>query len=520
MGTTDKSLPAGAASLPDAGIAGRLRAGLRAYSWDLTIVLVFLAIVFLFYADRVAFEFSTDEGINLMKAALVNDGHPLYDQIWSDQPPLFTYAIAAALKVFPFKVGAARSVVLVFSLVLLLSAYHFVELAWGRLQALAGVALIFLSPLYLVLSNAVMVGLPAIAFAMLSLLLLGKWHQERRWGWLAFSALVLGLSVLTKLFTGFLAPIFCLGLLASGYRREQEKRWLQVLAPTFAWGAIFTVFTLGLVFILVGPGNLAQLIEPHLAAARLTFFQENFPYEQINWHLLQAWPFMALALVGALLVAQSRRWLMLYPLAWAVSAYLLLLQHTPVWDHQQLLVTVPAALLGGLAVHQAIAVLLGIVQTNFDASRSGLLKAATVIALFALVFTLRVPDPFKRLNPLPSITVEEDDLGLGNVKDKFLTKMIKYAPETSWAVTDLPMYAFRARLLVPPELAVFSSKRLETGNLTEARIIAVIRQYQPEQVMLGRFQYPLVERYVAQRYRLIYFKDDQIKLYIRRDVGL
>lgn len=517
METTDKRITAGA--LPEAGTAQRLGAWLSQYFWDLAIVLVFLAVVFLFYPDRVAFEFSTDEGINLMKAALVNDGYALYDQIWSDQPPLLTYLLSAVQALFPFKVGAGRGLVLAFSVLLLLSAYHFVELAWGRKQALAAVVLIFLSPLYLVLSNAVMVGLPAIAFAMLSLFLLGKWHRERRWLWLALSALVMGLSVLIKLFTGFLAPIFALGLLAYEYQRTVGKRWLQILAPAVIWGGIFSLITLGSLLILVGSGNLAQLVEPHLSATRVALFQDDFLFD-INWHLKQAWPFVGLALVGGLLVVQSRRWLMLYPVAWALSAYLLLTRHTPVWDHQQLLVTIPAVLIGGVAVHQAAAVLLGIVRTTFDASRSGLLKAATVIALFTLVFTFRVPDPFKHLSLAPSVEIEEEDLGLGNVKERFLTKMIKYAPETNWVVTDLPMYAFRARLLVPPELAVFSSKRLETGNLTEAEIIAVIRKYQPEQVMLGRFQYPLVERYVAQGYRLIYFKDDQMKLYIRQDVGL
>ena len=518
METTDKSIPAGAASLPEAGIANRLRAWLRNYSWDLAIVLVFLAIVFFFYPDRVAFEFSTDEGINLMKAALVNDGYPLYDQIWSDQPPLFTYIIAAVLKVFMFKVGTARGVVLAFSILLLLSAFHFVELAWGRKQALAAVALIFFSPLYLVLSNSVMVGLPAIAFAMLALFLLAKWHRDRRWAWLILSAVVLSLSMLTKLFTGFLAPIFVVGLLVSEYRQRSDRRWLPVLAPSLVWGTIFSVLTLGLALVLVGPGNLAQLVEPHLSATRVVIFQNDFLFD-INWQLKQAWPFVALAVVGVLVTVQARHWLMLYPLAWAVTAYLLLTQHTPVWDHQQLLVTVPAAMLGGVAAYQGIAILAQIAGATFDTSRSGLLKAATVIALFTLLFTFRTPDPFKHLSPTPSIPIGEGDLGLGNVKDKFLTKVIKYAPETNWVVTDLPMYAFRARLLVPPELAVFSSKRLETGNLTEAQIIDAIRQYKPEQVLLGRFQYPQVERYLAQGYRLIYFKGDQIKLYIRQDIG-
>jgi hypothetical protein len=42
------------------------------------------------------YEFHPDEGVNLMKAALVANGYHLYNQIWNDQPPVLTLILAAA----------------------------------------------------------------------------------------------------------------------------------------------------------------------------------------------------------------------------------------------------------------------------------------------------------------------------------------------------------------------------------------------------------------------------------------
>lgn len=46
------------------------------------------------------FQFDNDEGINLMKALLFERGFSLYDEIWSDQPPVFTVLLAWWFKIF------------------------------------------------------------------------------------------------------------------------------------------------------------------------------------------------------------------------------------------------------------------------------------------------------------------------------------------------------------------------------------------------------------------------------------
>src|SRR4029453_9477171 len=69
------------------------------------------------------YEFGPDEGFNLMKAELVGSGFSLYSEIWSDQPPVLHFILAAVQRVLPFDVTAARAVVLAFSGLLLWSLF-------------------------------------------------------------------------------------------------------------------------------------------------------------------------------------------------------------------------------------------------------------------------------------------------------------------------------------------------------------------------------------------------------------
>ena len=483
--------------------------------WQLAVPLAFLLVVIFFFPSRTRFEFSTDEGMELMKAMLLERDYSLYSEIWSDQPPLFTDLLAGVIHFFGYKVGAARFLVVLLSCLLLWAAFHYMRLVWGSMTALAGVLLIFLLPKYLILSAAVMAGLPGISLAICSLLALTLWHLRRKPIWLALSAIALSLSVLIKLITGFLAVIFVLGIVAGEFARYKgDLNWRKLLVPPALWIAVFAGFTLLGGLLLVGPANVPQLLETHLFAENVEGFRNNVALT-INWHLKNVIPLLILALVGSLFSLQAKRWLVLYPLAWMVTAYGLLYFHSPVWDHHQLLVTIPAAILAASAVVEAAGLLLQIIRSHFHPNTNGLLRIAALISLAAIFFTFRFQEPISLLSPLPAISAS--DLQLGPDKEAFLRKMIRFAPQTEWVVTDLPMYAFRAGLPVPPELAVFSLKRMETGNLDEAEVLATVIKYDPEQVLIGRFEFPELEQYLAENYRLIEIKD-KVKLYVRNDL--
>src|SRR5262249_39634884 len=60
----------------------------------------------------------------------------------------------------------------------------------------------------------------------------------------------------------------------------------------------------------------------------------------------------------------------------------------------------------------------------------------------------------------------------------------------SWVLADNVIDAYRARRLVPPELAVWSDKRRTGGFLSRETLIAIIKKRRPEQIVLPRFEQP------------------------------
>jgi hypothetical protein len=95
-----------------------------------------------------------------------------------------------------------------------------------------------------------------------------------------------------------------------------------------------------------------------------------------------------------------------------------------------------------------------------------------------------------------------------------------HRPQTHWLFTDLPMVAFQTQLKVPPEIAVFSRKRLRSQKITQPYLTEILNRYQPEQVLLGRF--PEVKAGLSsalnQHYAVQYAKKN-LTLYLRKDLA-
>ena len=91
--------------------------------------------------------------------------------------------------------------------------------------------------------------------------------------------------------------------------------------------------------------------------------------------------------------------------------------------------------------------------------------------------------------------------------------------DRQWIVTDLGMDAYRAGLLVPPELAVYSSKRWISGYLPPELVISVIENRRPAQVLFNWLPFdPEVKRFLDNSFyvRLIWSTEPH---YIRSDLA-
>jgi hypothetical protein len=95
--------------------------------------------------------------------------------------------------------------------------------------------------------------------------------------------------------------------------------------------------------------------------------------------------------------------------------------------------------------------------------------------------------------------------------------MADHAGETHWVYAENPMFPFQAGLAVPPPLAVLSSKRLQTGTLTDAQVLQTLEAFKPEMVIQSRFFLPAATEYMRLRNFTRIDETPKYRLYLRKD---
>ena len=107
------------------------------------------------------------------------------------------------------------------------------------------------------------------------------------------------------------------------------------------------------------------------------------------------------------------------------------------------------------------------------------------------------------------------------LEDEIVSTMRQYAMETKWIIADRPIYPLLLGKPVPPNVAVASSKRLESGLLTAEDYRNSVEQYNPEQIVLSRFPSLREELhpFLLQDYRLA-LQAGETSLYLRRDLAI
>jgi hypothetical protein len=258
------------------------------------------------------------------------------------------------------------------------------------------------------------------------------------------------------------------------------------------WSVCFASLTALLGLILVGPRNVQLIIFPHMAAPATEWLQG--PGYSMNIRLEAAVPLLVVASLGALLALFSF--------------------YSPVFYHHQLLITIPAALLAAAAIGDGILSILRL-RHSFNLMPLQTLLGTGALIGFVWLSIHYAPVLDKQLMNRPRLT--DFSLKASPVRLKVIRAMNKYVEHTNWIMTDVPMYAFRVQRPVPPSLATFSSKRLATGSLTEEDILTAMREYQPEQVLMARFEIPALDAYLQENYTLILYVD-YFRLYLRNDL--
>lgn len=190
-------------------------------------------------------------------------------------------------------------------------------------------------------------------------------------------------------------------------------------------------------------------------------------------------------------------------LAWTVLALVAFSRHDPIWSHHAFMITIPCAVLAGIAIGELTAWLAARLPRPAASGRWGTACVALICVIVAA----------GRLNDLSAVEYPKDRRFFAMVDH-----MRDNGRQSDLVVTDMPMFVFRAGLTVPPSLAVMTVKRLKTACLTQEDIIAVIEKDKPQQVLLGRFPLRMVREHLRKSYQMLY-KQPPLTLYGLRHSG-
>ena len=441
-----------------------------------------------------------------MKAQMLRKGYLLYRDIWSDQPPLFTLCLAWAFDLFGDSVLVARGVTIAFACLGLVSTAWIARLLGGRISSLAGVAFLVFSPRFLSLSRTVMIGLPAQALGALALACgLMTLHTTRE-VWLIAAGLSLSASLMTKPIESFLFVPLMVIVWFQGQRSRETgwRRW----GRGFLFLIVSAIIPLLLAFCLLeGPLLVQQVVS--------TYFQRqqtrSFHFTQVGYkmveHVLEGgllhWTGIFLALYGLVLAWRERSRKGIVVSVWLIAALIAVGSQTPLRIRYLLVLSFPLAALLSMGLHDLNC------RVRLAGTRprqrwySLIVGAAAIISL-----------AWGTVSGIRSALAETCDKN--PAEEEAVTTLRSICTPDSYVISDDGIFPFRARLLTPPELAVISGRRIETGQLTAETLIAASQQYRPQAIVLweNRFlRLPKYVNWVNQHYCLARVWGDSRRIY-------
>ncbi len=471
--------------------------------FNLFIPTTFFIFAIYFMPIEQVFQFDTsDEGIELIKASLNLEGFALYTQIWNDQPPLSTIILSSWLSWFGKSIFAARLLTLSFSTLLIWSFCQILRTYLGNLPAIIGTVLLVISCNFLRLSVSVMIGLPALALAMLSIYLLTLYKKSYSPILIIISGSLLALSLQIKLFTAFVIPLILFELVQLKFTKHPQRQSKQNLF----FNIILWLASLFIVFILTGllchSLTYEQLLQSHLDSSVKTAFNQENSLKLTLSFFLQDFDYLLLAIPAIITIFQKRQWEKSFPLVWLLIVIILLFNHRPVWYHHYLLISIP---LTWLATYGATLSFDFFRQKNWYSNLKQNQTQRLTLSRFAagcLIFSIFVA-PIKL-----GIIQLENHRYIEQSKDNvpFVNLMLEHKKSTHWVFTDCPIYAFYSGLPVPPEIAVLSHIRIESKTITREQLLSVFDNYHPEQALLCKSK-------TIRGYLDSYLNDHYLKIY-------
>lgn len=461
---------------------------LPAWIFNLGVPLGFGAIAVLLMPLTTVFQFDFDEGQEIAKALLYNQGYS-FSTVWIDHPPFLTVTLAAWWRWWGESIMAGRSLILGFSMVLVWAFAQVLRRAVGDRFALLGTGLLIITANFLRLSVSVMIGMPSLAGVMVSLYGMIRHHESRRWGWVVVSGVAAGLSLQYKMFTILLLPLWGLYLWVgddaiSWQAWREGERWRRSLL----WGISLSLTFIGLGF-LWGGSSVEDAFLFHIQGdLKAAFVQERSLWDVV---LFYGQELDNVLLAGCGVMAQGQRSrrslnpLNTLPLLWLLWVTIFLINHKPIWYHHALLIAFPLVWLATLGLKHC--------WTDLQQRPQGWRRLSLpLVAVGFVLLALPVKLILLHLN-------NQDLLQRGEAYRSAIAQLQAEQPAPdAWLFTDIPMYSLYAHRNIPPEIAALSRKRIAAQQFTADQLRDLVEKYDLRQFLIGRF--PVVESFLRELY--------------------
>ena len=444
-------------------------------------LLIIIALGALFYSQLplgTAFLFGSDEGCELMKAAMCNHGFKLYTDIWSDQPPIFTLVLCQVFKTFGASLLVGRLVAAFFGLLLFGAFFWLVERRLGLWQALLATLLLVAAPNMALLSASVMLEVPAFATALLAACLLFQWSKGKRTRWLFASGMVMGIALQIKLTSILIVPAM-LAEIAFVCKSPSGRDWRKhACLAAIKWGTA-VMMTFLIITLAWARGSILSTWRSHFAEQSIPGLNSanDFPF---HFELLENHVECVLAAIaGVILVIRWRQWReMAFPLVFLATVSAIHAVHRPWWDYYYLHFAIPLAWLSALAIGEAISSAARQLASSHYRSTSRKTWQGILLCTLAAVVLVRserrLESNLTDLRARPSAA-----------SNPVVAQMLKFASQTHWVYAEQDIYPFHAGLKTPPELTVVVFKRFWSRQLSVPELVDTCRRYQTEQLVLN-----------------------------------
>lgn len=443
-------------------------------------MLSFIFGLIIFPLIKIQYEVNPDEGINLIKGFLLNQGYQFAIDIWSDQPPFLAFLFSLIHRIAEGNLFYYRAAIAIFSLVLVLVFNSLLRIRNKSISSYLSFILM-ISPCFFNYSFKLMIGVPS-----LSLSLLGCWFFLRKKTILAYSmgAILLALSFQTKFLAILIFPALLFYLFQKILSKEINVKSL--ILP------IILLITLNLFFVWIwNLTSLEQLVETHLVASRAFEDLDDYKFQLISNHFPNYFIFFILfSIIWIIYLKQLKE--NIFILVWFFVSLIFVFTHKPLWEHHLINLYLPSLLI--------IAVPL-----NYFLERKK--KYVRWLIFFPItIFIYMKKDKIYYDESLNNAFVEN-------------IKMVKqFNPKNEIILSDRPIYAFVNNFTQMPNYACFSEKRIRSSNLTTKNLINDIQKFKPSLIVVSRFR-SLFEQadlnfFLQENYKLEY--SQYIDLYVRK----